>query len=481
MTASPKYETIIGLEVHAQLLTRTKMYCGCSADYQNAAPNSHVCPVCLGMPGSLPVANKRAIEYVMKTALALHCELPHDTRFDRKNYFYPDLMKGYQISQYDMPIGQCGWIDIEVNGGTKRIGITRVHLEEDVAKSFHMGGYSLVDVNRSGVPLMETVSEPDMRSPEEAREYLVRLRALLRYLGVSTGNMEEGSFRCDANISLRPYGAKEFGAKIEVKNMNSFRGVYRALKYEEERQAEVLDSGGQLRQETRGWLDGDGVTVLQRTKEYAEDYRYFPEPDLPPFVLDRAWVEEIQAEMPELPEVRRARFVDDYGLLPQDAGTLVASRSMADFFEACVKGSGPEKARSITNWLLGDISRLLNADSIEVCDCRLTPDSIVELVNLIDDGTLGGPAGKQVLEHMYSSGKMPSAIVAELNLGQISRSDELVEAIRQVIADNPKAAADFRAGKAQSITFLTGQVMRSTRGRANPARTRELLERELQS
>ncbi len=481
MTASPKYETIIGLEVHAQLLTRTKMYCGCSADYQSATPNSHVCPVCMGMPGSLPVANKRAIEYVMVTALALHCDLSSNTRFDRKNYFYPDLVKGYQISQYDAPIGRSGWLDIEVNGSTKRVGITRVHLEEDVAKSFHMGGYSLIDVNRSGVPLMETVSEPDMRSPEEAREYLVRLRALLRYLGVSTGNMEEGSFRCDANISLRPYGAAEFGAKIEVKNMNSFRGVYRALKYEEERQAEVLDSGGRLRQETRGWLDGEGVTVLQRTKEYAEDYRYFPEPDLPPFVLDRKWVAEIEAGMPELPDMRRARFIADFGLLPQDAITLVASRPTAEFFERCVQKSGPSKARTIANWLLGDISRLLNVDGVEICDCPLTVDGIVELVDLIDRGTLGGPAGKQVLEHMYGSGKMPAAIVEELNLGQISGSDALVEAIRQVIADNPKAAADFRAGKPQSLTFLTGQVMRLTRGRANPALTRELLERDLRS
>ncbi len=479
MSASPKYETIIGLEVHAQLLTRTKMYCGCSADYQNAAPNSHVCPVCLGMPGSLPVANRSAIECVMMTALALHCELPPDTRFDRKNYFYPDLMKGYQISQYDMPIGRSGWLDIEVNGVAKRIGITRVHLEEDVAKSLHMGRYSLIDVNRSGVPLMETVSEPDMRSAEEAREYLVRLRALLRYLGVSTGNMEEGSFRCDANISLRPYGSTEFGAKIEVKNMNSFRGVYRALKYEEERQADVLERGGTLQQETRGWLDGEGVTVLQRTKEYAEDYRYFPEPDIPPFVLDRVWTDRISASMPELPDARRTRFVSDYALQPADAGTLVASRAMADFFERCVEKSGAGKARAVANWLLSDVSRLLNADGVEVCDCPLRPEGVAELVELIDRGALGGPAAKQVLEQMYKSGKMPAAIMEELNLGQISGSDALVEAIRQVIAENPKAAADFRAGKPQSITFLTGQVMRLTRGRANPAVTRQLLEREL--
>ena len=473
------YETIIGLEVHAQLLTESKMFCGCSTEYQNTPPNTHVCPVCLGMPGSLPVANRSAIECVMATALALHCEIPEHTRFDRKNYFYPDLMKGYQISQYDAPIGRNGWVDIEVSGARKHIGITRVHLEEDVAKSFHMGSYSLIDVNRSGVPLMETVSEPDIRSPEEAREYLVRLRSLLRYLGVSSGNMEEGSFRCDANISVRKRGAPDFGAKVEVKNMNSFRGVYRALQYEQQRQVQALEEGGLLRQETRGWIDEEGITVAQRSKEYADDYRYFPEPDLPPLVLSRSWVEDVDTRMPELPEARIERYTSTCGLSRQDAMTLVDTRSLADFFDSTVAMTGEPKARTVCNWLLGDMSRLINADAIEICDCAVTPRSLSELLDLIDQGSVSGPAAKTVLDEMYRSGKSTAAIVEEKNLGQISGSDEVLDVVRQVIADNPKAVDDFRQGKSQAITFLTGQVMRMTRGRANPAVTRELLEKEL--
>ncbi len=479
MSVSCRYETVIGLEVHAQLLTRTKMFCGCSTDYQDAPPNTHVCPVCLGMPGSLPAANREAIQCVMMTALALHCELRPNTRFDRKNYFYPDLMKGYQISQYDAPIGSNGWMDIVVDGQAKRVGVTRVHLEEDVAKSVHKDGYSLIDVNRSGVPLMETVSEPDMRSPEEAREYLVRLRALLRYLGVSTGNMEEGSFRCDANISLRPVGAIPFGAKVEIKNMNSFRGVYRALKYEELRQADVLNNGGTLRQETRGWLDAEGVTVLQRTKEFAEDYRYFPEPDLPPLVIDPAWVTDIQSRMPEDADARRDRFASELGLAEQDAATLAYSRPFADFLDECVELCSASKGRVLANWLLGDISRLLNADGVEICNCPLTPKNVVALVNLIDGNKLGGPAAKTALEEMYRTGKSPEDVMQELNLGQMRGSDELAAAISQVIAENPKAMADFLAGKEQSITFLTGQLMRLTRGRADPATARGLLIEEM--
>ena len=474
-----KYETVIGLEVHAQLLTQSKMFCGCSTDYQDAPPNTRVCPVCLGMPGSLPVANKRAIEFVMRTALALHCKLPEHTRFDRKNYFYPDLMKGYQISQYDAPIGYGGYLDIEVDGNAKRVGITRVHLEEDVAKSFHMEGHSLVDVNRSGVPLMETVSEPDMRSPEEAREYLVRLRELLRYIGVSTGNMEEGSFRCDANISVRPWGTEAFGAKVEVKNMNSFRGVYSALVYEQHRQVEALEKGERLRQETRGWLDGEGVTVAQRSKEYAQDYRYFPEPDLPPLVLSDEWTGQIRSSMPELPDVRKTRYVERLGLTPQDAAVVVSSRTMADFFDKCLDIGGNEKATAVCHWLMGDVSRLLNADDMDICDCALTPEGMMEFVGLTENGIIGGPAAKTVLDEMYASGKKPSVVVEEKNLGQISGSDELVRIVQEVIATNPKAVADFRAGKEQSITFLTGQVMRLTRGRANPAVTRDILVKQL--
>ena len=479
MTDSNEYETVIGLEVHAQLVTESKMFCGCSTDYMDSPPNTHVCPVCLGMPGTLPVANKHAIEYVMMTALALHCDLPASTRFDRKSYFYPDLMKGYQISQYDAPIGHKGWLEIEIDGQTRRIGITRVHLEEDVAKSFHMGGYSLIDVNRSGVPLMETVSEPDMRSPEEAREYLVRLRTLLRYIGVSTGNMEEGSFRCDANISIRPVGSTELGAKVEVKNMNSFRGVYRALKYEQERQVQVLQAGGSLKQETMGWLEAEGVTVSQRSKEYADDYRYFPEPDLPPLVLSEEWIEEVRARLPELPDARRTRFIETLGVPPPDAGTLVSSRTLADFFEESTVIAGASHGHALSNWILGDVSRLLNTANVDISDTRLRPEGLVQLLDLVQKGVLSGPSSKSVLEEMFRSGRPPAEIMKEQNLGQISGSDELLSAVRQAIADNPGAVADFKAGKEQSIMFLTGQVMRLTRGRANPGLTRDLLQREL--
>lgn len=327
------YETVIGLEVHTQLLTKSKMFCSCSADYASAPPNTHVCPICLGMPGVLPGINEKAIEYTVMTALALNCNIPEYTKFDRKNYFYPDLMKGYQISQYDAPIGKGGLLTIDSNGTRKRINITRVHLEEDVAKLWHRGDYSLIDVNRSGVPLMEVVSEPEISSPEEARDYLIKLHNILRYLGVSTANMEEGSFRCDANISIRPSNSKKLLPKVEVKNMNSFKAVYQAMEYESGRQKKVLEEGGELVQETRGWIDEEGITVTQRTKEYADDYRYFPEPDLPPLVLDRAWIEEIRASLPELPEARRDRFMTQYGLSLYDANILTSSRAMADYFE----------------------------------------------------------------------------------------------------------------------------------------------------
>ena len=327
------YEIVIGLEVHTQLLTRSKMFCSCSANYASAPPNSHVCPICLAMPGVLPVINEKAVEYTTMTALALDCTIPEYTKFDRKNYFYPDMMKGYQISQYDAPIGKGGWLTIDSNGTRKRINITRVHLEEDVAKLWHRGDYSLIDVNRSGVPLMEVVSEPEISSPEEARDYLLKLRSILRYLGVSTGNMEEGSFRCDANISIRPSNSSKLLPKVEVKNMNSFKAVYQALEYESRRQREVLEGGGELVQETRGWIEEGGTTVTQRTKEYADDYRYFPEPDLPPLVLDRAWIEEIRAKLPELPEARRDRLMTQYGLSLYDANILTSSRAMANYFE----------------------------------------------------------------------------------------------------------------------------------------------------
>jgi aspartyl-tRNA(Asn)/glutamyl-tRNA(Gln) amidotransferase subunit B len=473
------YETVIGLEVHTQLLTKSKMFCGCRTDYASTPPNTHVCPVCLGMPGVLPVINEKAIECTVMTALALNCSIPEYTKFDRKNYFYPDLMKGYQISQYDAPIGKRGWLTVDSNGGRKRINITRVHLEEDTAKLLHRGDYSLIDVNRSGVPLMEVVSEPEISSPEEARDYLVKLHDILRYLGVSTANMEEGSFRCDANISIRPASSKEFLPKVEVKNMNSFRAIYRALKHEYGRQTDVLEEGGKLVQETRGWIEEAGITVLQRTKEYAEDYRYFPEPDLPPLVLDRAWIEEIKARLPELPEARRDRLMTQYGLSLYDANVLTSSKAMADYFEDCVKLMDSSKAKSVSNWLLGDFSRLINATSIEVENVRIGPKHLAEMLDLVDNGAISGPAAKVVLEEMFRTGRRASEVIAEKELGQISDAGEIRGVVKQVLAANKGAAADYASGKQQALTFIIGQVMKTTKGRTNPGVVRDIIIQEL--
>jgi len=474
-----EYETVIGLEVHAQLLTKSKMFCSCSTDYVNAPPNTHVCPICLGMPGVLPVINKKAVEYTVMTALALNCTIPEYTKFDRKNYCYPDLMKGYQISQYDAPIGKQGWLTLNTNGGKKRINITRVHLEEDVAKLWHRGSYSLIDVNRSGVPLMEIVGEPEISSPEEAREYLVQLRTILRYLGVSTGNMEEGSFRCDANISIRPKGSKELLAKIEVKNMNSFKAVYQAMEYEARRQRKVLEEGGQLVQETRGWLDEKGITVSQRSKEYADDYRYFPEPDLPPLVFDAAWIEQIRVKIPELPERRKDRFMAQYGLPLYDANILTNSKALADYFESCLKLMNNSKAKMISNWLLGDFSRLLNATNTDIENAKINPEYLAEMLNLVDKKIISGPATKAVFEEMFYNGKRAGAIVTEKNLSQISDATELKKVVKQVIANNTKAVSDYKAGKQQALAFITGQVMKASRGRADPSLTREVIIQEL--
>ena len=483
------YETIIGLEVHAQLLTRSKMFCRCPADYADTPPNTHVCQVCLGMPGVLPVINKKAIEYAIMTALALNCTIPHFTKFDRKNYPYPDLMKGYQISQYDAPIGVGGWMMLEVDGTERRIGITRVHMEEDVAKLAHRSSpwgesYSLIDVNRSGIPLMEIVSEPDMRSPEEARQYLIKLRSILQYLGVSTGNMEEGSFRCDANISIRPMGSSESLAKVEVKNMNSFRAVYHALEYEADRQRKVAEKGGALTQETRGWVEDKGITQSQRSKEYAHDYRYFPEPDLPPLTLSPVWVKELESHIPELPEVRQDRFITQYNLSPYDANLLTGSKSLADYFEDCVnisQGLPQEKrAKSVSNWLLGDFSRLLNSAGIEIDQAKVAPASLAELLDLIDRGTLSGPAAKTVFEEMFHTGKLAGEIVIQRGLTQISDDSAIEEVVRQIVDSNPQAVADFRAGKEQAAKFLVGQVMKATKGRANPKLVNEILRRKLE-
>ncbi len=482
-----KYETVIGLEVHAQLLTSSKMYCACSTSYAGDPPNTHVCPVCMGMPGVLPTINWRAVEFTIMTALALNCTIPEHAKFDRKNYPYPDLMKGYQISQYDMPMSLNGYLVIDIEGKKKKIGITRVHLEEDVAKLLHRTSpegesYSLVDVNRAGMPLMEIVSEPDMSSPEEARLYLMKLRSILQYLGVSTGNMEEGSFRCDANISIRPAGTNEYLGKVEVKNMNSFRGVYRALEYEEKRQRDVLESGGKIAQETRGWVDDRGITVSQRSKEYAHDYRYFPEPDLPPLSFSRELVEKIRASLPELPEAKFDRFISQYGLSAYDAGLLTESRALAAYFEECLarvpaagKQDMAKKAKSISNWMLGDFTRLLNATGRQIADSPVRPEQMSEMLELIDNGTLSGPLAKSVFEEMFQTGKSAKTIVAEKGLVQISDSGELAIIIDRVIAENEKAVADYRAGKEASLTFLIGQVMKASRGKANPAVVRPII------
>jgi aspartyl-tRNA(Asn)/glutamyl-tRNA(Gln) amidotransferase subunit B len=490
-TVAAKYEIIIGVEVHAQLTTRSKMFCRCSADYASASANTHVCPVCLGMPGVLPVINQQAVEYTIMTALALNCTIPERSKFDRKNYPYPDLMKGYQISQYDMPLSRNGWLEIEVNGERKRVGITRVHLEEDTARLVHRVDeagqpYSLVDVNRSGVPLMEIVSEPDIRSPEEARQYATRLRQILRYIGVSTADMEEGSFRCEPNISIRPAGSDKFGTKVELKNINSFRAVYRALEYEVRRQIEALESGGRVVQETRGWREDLGRTVSQRSKEYAHDYRYFPEPDLPVMTFSPEYVESIRARLPELPDAKRDRFIEQYGLAPYEAGLLTEARERADYFEAClapIKGGDKSllrrRAKAVANWMLGDFARLLNATETDITAARVQPGQLYDMIRLIEDGTITGTAAKAVFEEMFATGKGPQQVVKERGLTQISAADELTAVVEKVLAENPKAVADYRGGKQEAVKFLVGQVMRATRGRANAGVVQQLLRERL--
>ncbi len=471
------YEIVIGLEVHTQLLTDSKMFCRCDTHYANEGPNSHVCPICMGFPGVLPVINRQAVEYTIMTGLALHCSIPELSKFDRKSYFYPDLPKGYQISQYDMPFCQNGWLEIEHDGATKRIGITRAHLEEDTGRLLHQTdetgeNYSLVDWNRSGMPLLEIVSEPDMRSPEEARLYMQKLRSILVYLGVSSGRMEEGSLRCDANVSVRPRGEMKLGTKTEIKNMNSFRAVQRALEYEAARQIQVLREGGRIIQETRGWVESRGETVSQRTKEYADDYRYFPEPDLPPVAIPGAWVEEIRARMPELPDARRERFVAQYQLSLHDAEQLTAERAVADFFEATVKATtrGDEIARAKTaaNWILGELARLMNAAGQEVQDIKVTPVGLAGLLDAIDAGTISGKQGKEILDRAFSSGETPAEIIQREGIAQLSDTDALEAIAQAVIAENPKAVEDYKKGKTTAVQFLVGQVMRQTKGRAKP-------------
>ena len=479
-----EYEAIIGMEVHAQLLTKSKMFCRCSADYVAADPNTHVCPVCLGMPGVLPVINQKAVEYTVMTALALNCRIPGFSKFDRKNYFYPDLPKGYQISQYDLPLSRDGWLEIEVDGQTRRIGIERVHLEEDTAKLVHVDDHSLIDFNRAGVPLMEIVSRPDIRTPEEARQYLTKLRTILRYLGVNSGNMEEGAMRCEANISVRPKGATEFGTKVEVKNLNSFHSVKLALEYEIERQTRILEAGGHIEQVTMGWDEARGVTVVQRTKEYAHDYRYFPEPDLPPLVLSREWVEGVRARLPELPDAKRDRFMEQYGLSRYDAGVLTAERPVADYFEACVRAlpaslKGKEAAKTVANWITGELFRLLKAADVEIEAIKITPKALAELLDLVEKGTISISMAKEVFGEMFQTGRSPSQIVQEKGLVQISDVEELSRIVEQVIEENPGPVAEYLGGKEPVLRFLVGQVMKATRGKANPHLVNELLKQKL--
>jgi len=478
------FEVVIGLEVHSQLLTKSKMFCTCSTDYANAAPNTHVCPVCMGMPGVLPVINQQAVAYTIMTALALNCTIPEYSKFDRKNYPYPDLMKGYQISQYDVPLSRNGYLTFDLNGQTRRIGITRVHLEEDTARLLHHEGYSLIDINRSGTPLMEIVSEPDMRSPEEARLYMQKLREILVYLGVSSGRMEEGSLRCDANISIRPRGQKELGVKTEIKNMNSFRSVEHALEYEAQRQIAMVRAGETIHQETRGWVETKGITVPQRSKEQAHDYRYFPEPDLPPLIISRAWVEELRAQLPELPDARRTRYMTEYGLSAQDANVLTEEKALGDYFEQVMAASHASdrkaRAKAASNWLLSEVVRLIKASNIAISACPLSPVALVNLLDLLDKERITGKQAKEILEEAFASGEMPEAIVTRKGIKPpITDQRELERIVEEVISNNVKIANDYRAGKTNALQALVGQIMKQTRGQAKPDIVQKLLKAKL--
>ena len=467
------------------------MFCSCRADYQSADVNSRVCPVCLGLPGTLPVINRKAVEYTIMTGLALNCRIPGHSKFDRKNYPYPDLMKGYQISQYDLPLAVDGHLDIEVENLSRRIGIERVHLEEDVAKLQHYpsadgDAYSLVDVNRSGVPLMEVVSAPDLRSAEEARTYLMTLHSILQYLGVSTVNMQDGSFRCDANISIRPKGCAEYSTRTEIKNMNSFRSVYLALQFEAPRQRRIVEDGGRVIQETRGWVEERNVTVSQRSKEYAHDYRYFPDPDLPALAIDGAWIEEIRGRLPELASQRRARFMKQYGLSEYDARLLTGSKSTADYFEDAMGQSHPtgkakdKSAKSFSNWMLGDLSRLMNLENLDIAEIKVTPGHLAELIDMVDSGSISASIAKTVLEEAFYSAESPGQIVRQSGYTQISDSSAVKAVVADAIAANPKAVADYLGGKDSATRYLIGQVMKITRGQANPELVNQLVQEGLE-
>ncbi|HUE54888.1 MAG TPA: Asp-tRNA(Asn)/Glu-tRNA(Gln) amidotransferase subunit GatB [Candidatus Udaeobacter sp.] len=479
--ALAKYEPVIGLEVHVQLLTKTKIFCGCSTRFGDP-PNSNVCPVCLGLPGTLPVLNKRAVEMAMRASLALNCTVHEHSRFARKNYFYPDLPKGYQISQYELPLATGGWLEIEVGGVRKRIGITRLHLEEDAAKNLHEGfaqsaRKAYIDYNRCGTPLSEIVSEPDMRAPDEAYAYLTTLRQIMLYTGVSDGNMEEGSLRCDANVSVRPRGSKEFGTKVEVKNLNSFRFLQRALEYEIERHIGVLESGGRILQETRFWNQAEGHTVGMRSKEKAHDYRYFPEPDLLPVHISPAWREEVLHTLPELPEAKRARFVSSHGVTPYDAEVLTNTQALADYFESMVKVGAPGKAAA--NWIQTELLRRLKDSGKEIDSSPVLPTSLADLVKLVESNKITGAIGKKVFATMFESGRTAAEIVAAEGLGAQVTDSAIEQAAREVIDKNPDNAAKFKSGNEGVFKFFVGQVMKVTRGQADPQAVNDILRKLL--
>ncbi|MBI4688516.1 MAG: Asp-tRNA(Asn)/Glu-tRNA(Gln) amidotransferase subunit GatB [Nitrospirae bacterium] len=473
-----QYEAVIGLEIHSQLLTESKMFCGCSTRF-GSEPNTQTCPVCIGMPGVLPVTNKKAVEYVIKTGLAVNCEISQHSRFARKNYFYPDLPKGYQISQYELPLCIGGYVDIYIDESSKRIGLTRIHLEEDAGKNIHegAGSYSLVDLNRAGTPLMEIVTEPDIRSPREAVEFMKKLRAILRYLGVCDGNMEQGSLRCDANVSVRPVGQKEFGVKTEIKNMNSFRFIEKALEYEIKRQIKLVQSGERIIQETRLWDSQKGVTESMRSKEEAHDYRYFPEPDLVPVDADSAWINDIKAGLVELPDEKRNRFINKYNLPVHDSDLLTSEKAMSEWFEEGVRLGGEPKA--LSNWIMSELMKFLNEENKSIEECPLKIEGLIGLLRLIDTNVISGKIAKTVFEEMYKTGKDAETIVKEKGLVQITDEGAIEKAVDEAIAGNPKEAERFKAGDEKLLGFFVGQIMKATKGKANPQIVNQLLKKKL--
>ncbi|MBI4823363.1 MAG: Asp-tRNA(Asn)/Glu-tRNA(Gln) amidotransferase subunit GatB [Nitrospirae bacterium] len=474
------YESVIGLEVHAQLLTETKIFCGCSTLF-GSPPNTQTCPVCIGMPGVLPVLNRKALEFTIKTGLAMSSEISSYSRFARKNYFYPDLPKGYQISQYELPICEGGFIEITTDSEIKRIGITRIHLEEDAGKNIHDPdiSFSYVDLNRAGVPLMEIVSEPDIQTPKEAVEYMKKLRTILRYLGVCDGNMEEGSLRCDANVSVRKAGTTSLGVKVEVKNINSFRFVERALEYEIKRQIKLLEEGGSIIQETRLFDPSTGTTQSMRTKEEAHDYRYFPEPDLVPIVEDKELIDRVRAKLPELPDAKRQRFVSVYGLPPYDADLLTSEKALSEWYEEAVKLTSQPK--TVSNWVMVELMRLLNEQNLTIEKCPIKPAQLAGMLSLIEAGVISGKIAKTVFEEMFLTGKPAETIVREKGLIQITDVSEIEKSVAEVIEKNPKEVERFKAGEERLIGFFVGQVMKLTKGKANPALVNEILKKLLSS